>query len=87
MFDSFVEHHDFNFTCPFPAQKFKLFNFVPQDKFLPPILLLKSVNFELIINFDGQLINSKKTTFLFSIKVYGEINNNKRFLREISGST
>lgn len=78
--DKFI---DFKFSCPFQAQKFGMYNFLPQEKFLPAILQNRSIKFQLITKFDGKLLNAKKSVWLFSFKVLGEIrnNNNNKNLR------
>jgi hypothetical protein len=73
LMDDFNQYFDFNFTCPFPKQKFGCYNFVPNAKFLPPILFGRTIGFLLIVKFDGKLLDSKKTVWLFSYKIMGKI--------------
>lgn len=67
---------DFKFICPFPKQTFGCYNFNPNPKFLPPVLLLtRSIKFLLVVKFDGKLLDSKKSVWLFSYKILGEVRN------------
>jgi hypothetical protein len=74
LMDDFDKYFNFNFTCPFPKQTFGMYNFMPNEKFLPQILQNRKFKFALTVKFDGKLINIKKTVWLFTFRIIGVIN-------------
>lgn len=76
LLDDLDKYIDFKFACPFYKQTFSMFNFLPQEKFLPAILNRK-VKFSMVVKFDGKLLETNKSVWLFSFNVFGEIGTKK----------
>lgn len=74
MMEEFDKTADFKWTCPFPKQTYSLYNFSPNDKFLPTFVIKnKTIKFMMLVRFDGKLIDTKTVINLFTFKLYGSI--------------
>ncbi|KAG5676101.1 hypothetical protein PVAND_005955 [Polypedilum vanderplanki] len=69
------EPNKFNalFQCPLPANTYGFYNFKANDKLLPPIMIGRSIKFQLVVKCDGKRMNSKSVVWMFSIKLQGEV--------------
>ncbi|KAG5676102.1 hypothetical protein PVAND_005956 [Polypedilum vanderplanki] len=65
------------FKCPMLAGTYGFYNFKPNDKFLPQVLLGKNrIRFQLLVKVDAKILNSKNASvWLFTFKIQGEIKN------------
>jgi hypothetical protein len=63
------------FQCPLLAKDYGFYFFKANGTFLPPVLIGRSVKFQLIVKVDGKVMSTKATVWLFTFKLQGEIRN------------